>query len=372
MERSFTVDKKTLLPLLSALQPLCTKRTTLDATTHILVQSSNRELVLKGTDLEVSLQASCAVNASSYTAAESFLIPGKRIFDSIKEMDGDITCQVVDNQLVVQSDGVDLRLSIKSADEFPPFPERIENLLSVDAKLLSELFDKVAFVIPQNNSNPALNGLLVEIGPDGLSMTATDGHCLAHVTTSRYALDKKISWLMPRRSVFELKKILETSNDLTVFVGVCDGQLVFSGELFNFFTRLVANPFPEYRPILEREGFSQGSADRVAWTKALRRSICLLSGQFLATQFMVSPSSMRVLMNNKGIGTLDEQFAVEFAGESAEMRFYAPYLLEGLNAMGTARVMFFIKNSSRPIIFEETADDRRFVYLVMPVSPAQR
>ena len=40
------------------------------------------------------------------------------------------------------------------------------------------MLNKVAFLIPQNNANPALNGLYLEISHTDLKMTTTDGHCL--------------------------------------------------------------------------------------------------------------------------------------------------------------------------------------------------
>ena len=40
------------------------------------------------------------------------------------------------------------------------------------------MLDKVAFLIPQNNANPALNGLYFEISDTEFKMTTTDGHCL--------------------------------------------------------------------------------------------------------------------------------------------------------------------------------------------------
>lgn len=370
MNARFLIDKDTLFPLLSALQPLCAKRTTVDATTHILLHVGNREAVLKGTDLEVSLQASCPLQESSCTEGTSLLVSGRRFFESVKEMEGVIECRIEQNQLVLQAQSIDLRLNTKAPEEFPPFPERIENLTHLEASDLLSLLDSVAFLIPQNNSNPALNGLLFELGPQGLTMTATDGHCLAQVSSKTYSLEAQRSWLMPRRAVFELKKLIENSPDKTIFLGTCDGNLVFSGELFNFFTRLIAQPFPEYSPVLERTGFAEGKLERQAFIKTLRRSACLLSGQFLATQFRFAPGSLHVSFNNKGIGTLDEQLLLpSYSGSELEIRFYAPYLLEGLNVISDQQVTFFLRDGTRPLIITSTNKEIHFTYLVMPVSP---
>ncbi|HBL98729.1 TPA: DNA polymerase III subunit beta [Candidatus Dependentiae bacterium] len=373
MELQFSVEREQIFPLLSALQPLVSKRTTVDATSHIFLHVGNRELVVKGTDLEVSLQASCTINDCSCQTGESFLVSGRRIFDIVKELEGMVTCRIDANQLVLQTQDIDLRLAIKGTEEFPPFPERIENLTHIEAQDLLALLEKVAFLIPQSNSNAALNGLFVEVGPTGLVMTATDGHSLVQVKSSKYTLENQRNWLIPRRAVFELKKLVENSGDATVFLGTCDGHLVFSGELFNFFTRLIAQPFPEYRPVLEREGFVQGTVERQHFIKTLKRSTCLLSGQFLATRFLFNKDALQVTFSNKGVGTLDERLALSsFAGEELDIRFYAPYLLEGLQAFGEDKILFHLKNSSKPIIFESNSDTSSLLYLVMPVSPTAR
>ncbi len=370
MDIKFRIEKDKLFPILSSLQPLCAKRTTLDITNTVLFQVGNRELVLKGTDLEVSLQASCAINDSTCTTTGTFLVSGRRIFESVKEIEGAISCSLEHNQLVLAAEGVTLRLNTQEARDFPTFPERIENLAHIDAHDLITLLDHVAFLIPQNNSNMALNGLFLEAGPTGLSMTSTNGHCLARVQTAKYKLEEPRSWLIPRRAIFELKKLIENSGDTTIFLGTCDGHLVFSGDLFNFFTRLISQPFPEYRPVLARDDFFKGSVDRKGLVRALRRSACLLSGQFLATRFQFNTHEANISFSNSGVGMLEERLPLTFEGNGLDMRFYAPYVLDGMEVFGDERVDFYLKNETRPFIFETATDAYTMTYLVMPISPA--
>lgn len=373
MEKKFIVEQKSLLSLLASMQPICTKRTTIDATTSILFHVGHRELVLKSTDLEISLQASCSLNESTLTEPESFLVSGRRIFEVVKELDGTIECTLKDNQLSLMAGPVRLVLNIKEAQDFPPFPERIENLMHLDAQALREMLDGVAFIIPQSNPNPALNGLLLEISDKELTMTATDGHCLAQVRSEQYKLEQQRTWLLPRRAIFELKKILESANDSMIFLGVCGNQLVFSGELFNFFTKLLADTFPQYRPILDKDAFLGATIDRSHFVKTLRRSACLLSGQFLATRFGFGSQVVRVSMHNKEVGKLDEEIALSgYEGEPLDIRFYAPYLLNGLQSLNEDKVTFFLKNGTKPIIFESHNERMQMTYLVMPVSPTNQ
>jgi DNA polymerase-3 subunit beta len=370
MAEKFIVEQKSLLAMLSSMQPICSKRTTVEATASILCNVGPKELILKSTDLEISLQSSYGLKESSLSEPQAFLVNGKRLFDLVRELDGEITLTLSKNQLLLTAGNVQLALNIKDAQEFPPFPERIENLMQLESSFLSMLLDKVAFLIPQSNSNPALNGLYLELNKDSLTMTTTDGHCLAQVKTSRYHLETPHTWLVPRRAVIELKKILEDFKETQVFLGICGNQLVFSGELFNFFTKVLAPAFPEYKAILEKKGFVPATIDRSSLVKTLRRSACLLSGQFIATSFGFNSDFLDVSLHNKEVGKMEERLGLKaFEGGKLDVKFYAPYLLSGLNVFPEENLTFYLSSSSKPIIFETGHDDvYNLTYLVMPVS----
>lgn len=370
MENSFNIDQKSLTGILSSMQPICAKRTTLDATTSILFQADHKELVVKSTDLEISLQYSCPLEGSGFEETKSFLVSGKRVFDLVRELEGDIKFYLNEGKVSLVSGSAELSLNIKNAQEFPPFPERIENLMQISSTLLLSMLEKVAFIIPQNNSNQALNGLFIEVNNQELKMTATNGHCLAQAKTAECTLDNAVSWLVPKRAIFELKKIVETSGEGNVFIGTCGNQLVFSNDSFNFFTKLLSDKFPHYAPILEKSGFCEGSIKRLDLLKALRRSSCLLSGQFIPTQFSFSSQEVTISIVNKEVGALQERIKLEkFSHESLEIRFYAPYIINGLQVFTDDNLNFYLTSSARPVIFETKDSAIEVTYLVMPVSP---
>lgn len=373
MKNTFVVEQKPLLSILSSMQPICTKRTTLDATTTILFHVGHKELVLKSTDLEISLQASYLLKECDVHEPRMFLVSGRRLFDLIKELEGDITFILDDTSLLVKAGTVNVALNIQDAHNFPPFPERIENLMQLSAPFLLEMLNKVAFLIPQSNANTSLNGLLLEINNAELKMTASDGHCLAQVQTTDYTLDEPCKWLLPRRAVFEVKKILESSNDAAIFLGLCGNQLVFSGEAFNFFTKLLVDAFPAYSTILDKKGFMPARVERSHFIKTLRRSACLLSGQFIATQFAFGAEKLKVSLHNKEVGTLEEELPLaDFTGAECDIRFYAPYLLNGLQVFPDEQIQFYLQGKAKPIIFDAhgSAEGSSYTmfYLVMPVA----
>lgn len=371
MKETFIVEQKPFISLLSSMQPICSKRTTISVTNYILFQIGHKEIVLKCTDLEISLQCSYLPKELKISEPRSLLVLGKKIFDLVKELEDDITFTITENQILLTSNSIHLSLNIADAQQFPPFPERIENLMHMEAPFLLEMLNKVAFLIPQNNSNPALNGLLLEISDSELKMTTTDGHCLAQVKTDKYVLEESKQWLIPKRAIFEVKKILESAQEKIIFLGICGSQIVFSGESFNFFSKVLVDQFPQYASILVKDGFVAAQIDKNLLVKTLRRSSCLLSGQFIATRFLFEDSMVRVSMQNNEIGSLEEQIPlINFTRDPIDIRFYAPYVLNGLQAFSQdAYLDFYLKTSSQPIMLDCKKDDINFLYLVMPVSP---
>lgn len=372
MDGKFIVEQKDLLSLLASMQPICNKRTTLDITESVMFQVTPKELTLKATDLEISLQSSIAIE-SDFVENFDFLISGKRIFELVKEIDGEIEFKFDQNQLHLKATGVDLLLNIRDAQDFPQFPERIENLLDLEAEFILKLLDKVAFLIPQNNSNAALNGMLLEFAEKEMLLVSTDGHRLVRITTEKYTLGENKKWLLPKRAVMEIKKILEETKTEKVFLGTCNNQLVFSGVNFNFFTKLISDPFPHYAPVLDKEGFKPAVLNKQSLIKTLKRTSCLLAGQFVSANFTFKPGKLDISLHNKEVGKLDESLNLEnFDGDAIESHFYSPYLLGGLQVFPAEKISFFVHSDAKPIIFETEDDkDYKLTYLVMPVSANQ-
>lgn len=75
-------------------------------------------------------------------------------------------------------------------------------------------------------------------------------------------------------------------------------------------------------------------------------------------------------MQNKEVGKLQETLALhDYASQPMDLRFYAPYLLNGLSSFSDEQLNFYLYNANKPVIFETHDDKYNLMYLVMPVSP---
>lgn len=382
MKLVFSLDQQLLSTALSLVQNICSRKTALDATNDVLfVVNEAHEVVLRVTDLEICLQfvlpAFVVVREQT-----SFLVNAKRLFDFVKDLSLQVKFSYDGSRLFVNygddllQEDPNFHLSLLTADPstFPSFPERIENIFNLDANFLQFALEKTTSLIPQSAANSAINGLFVEFDEKGASFVSTNGHSLILINNQNFKASQRFSWTLPRKSALELKKLVDAlcadslnQSTPTLFFGVCSGYLVVSGENFTFFTRLIAEPFPNYKAALNYSEFSKGKLSFSNLVPVLRRVGYLLSGKFLPANFAFANSRLKISFSNPDSGSFSESIAFcELGKFDVAASFYSPYLLSAASAFENNEVDFFV-NQSSPIFFTHDFELGSLLYLIMPV-----
>jgi DNA polymerase-3 subunit beta len=94
-----------------------------------------------------------------------------------------------------------------------------------------------------------------------------------------------------------------------------------------------------------------------------------------------SVDSLRLSAGADGVGSAEEELAVEFAGEPLTIAFNPIYLTDGLGSLHSDRVTFGFTTSSKPAVLRPVGDapvdysgagpfpaeQTDYVYLLMPV-----
>jgi DNA polymerase-3 subunit beta len=384
MKLVFYLDQKALASVLSLVQNICTKKTALEATSNVLfLVGDSQEVIIRATDLDISLQFSLPAKIFVATTF-SFLVNAKRLYDFVKDLALSIKFSYDGSTLSINYGNEDefdpsFHLTLLTADpaSFPAFPERIENVINLDAPFLQFALEKTAPLIPSSNPNSAINCLLLDFDPTGLDVVSTDGHSLALVRNPNFSLSEARSWTLPKKSVLELKKVVDSflqssfstgilSQEL--FLGLCKGQIVFSGPNFNFFTRLVAEPFPNYKPLLQFADFHKGRISLAVLATVLRRVGYLLSGRVLPATFAFEENHLRISFSNSESGEFSELISfAPFEPFNFPVKFYTPYLLAACSTFEQQDVDFFVKNAALPIYFTQDFKDYSMTYLVCPI-----
>lgn len=384
MKLVFTLDQKSLALVLGLVQNICGKKTPLEATACVLfTMGETQEVIVRVTDLETSLQF--ILPAEIFVAeAQSVLVNARRLFDFVKDLSSTIRFSYDGTTLSInygsnEAWDPDFHLNLCTMDptSFPAFPDKIENVINLETAFIQSSLDKVINLIPQNNINSSINGLLLDFDTEALNLVATDGHSLILIKNPSFNLSEPRAWTLPKKAVSELKRVLDAFVDLAksttmsyeeVFLGICKGQVVFSGANFNFFTRLVAEPFPNYKAALNYESFSKGSLALSTLSPILKRVGYLLSGKFLPAEFLFKNNHLKVSFDNPDSGKFSEIMALEpKVALDCSLKFYSPYVLSCCSVFDNVVVDFYIKSKTSPIFFKQDFPSFSMVYLIMPI-----
>lgn len=383
MELVFTVEQKALFQVLSLIQGICNRKTALPATNNVLfIVGDNNEIIIRATDLETSLQFVLPVKFF-YSDFPSFSVNAKRLFDFVHELKGFVFFSYNGSILTLSAGDFienppvepEFHLNLFTADVslFPAFPERIENLSSLDGNFLRFALNKAASIPSPTTASSIANGILFELDSTGCSIVSTNGHALIFCKNNLVSLSESKNFVLPKKSVAELRHVLDEFCDneeksVEVFLGLCKGQLVFSGTSFNFFSRLITDPFPDYKSILNYQDTPKARLNLSLLQPVLRHVSFLLGGKFLPTTFSFLKSRIKLSFNNPDSGSLIESISfVPFTEFEFTVKFFSPYIATACSLFDEKEIDFFLGKHNQPIVFLNEIESTKLLYLVMPI-----
>src|SRR6266436_2155670 len=209
----FTVSKADLVRELNLSQGVVEKKTTIPILSNVLVETAGDRINLTATDLELGIRSSCPARVKKQGAGT---IPAKRLLDYVRLLpDADLEVKLQENQWASLVCGRSrTKIAGMSRESFPELPQMPETISEIPVKLLASMISRTAFAISMEESRFTLNGALLLLSGEGMTMVATDGHRLAYVEGSMSAngsSSKGFRALIPKKAMGEIVKLAEES-----------------------------------------------------------------------------------------------------------------------------------------------------------------
>jgi len=243
---------------------------------------------------------------------------------------------LLDEHLRRLTDGLaDARRALSRAHLLVRPLERAMSMTVLPVAELAAAIEAVRHAVSSDPELPALGGVLLELGPDGLRLVATDRFRLAVADVPASVDGPAVTVLVPVAVVDVVRSRLR-SEDVTIVVDGADVTL--DGER----TRALGHEFPDYRRLLHDR------ADGVSVTASALASH--LSGiEDIATL-------------NLRDGTLTVG-----AGEGLNVGVNTEFLLQALAAAGDGQLDLALDGPITPLMVRSL--DRRRSTLLMPIAP---
>src|ERR1700681_1024209 len=179
-----TVSKLELLRELTATQGVVERKTTIPILSNYLFEAAGDKLSLTATDLDLSLRTSCNAKVKKEGACT---IPARKLYDYVKLLpDADITIKLLDNHWVsIRCGRSNTKMVGMAKSNFPSLPVfPTAGVVKIPGQVLRGLIARTCFAISSEESRYTLNGALMLLKPESITMVATDGHRLAHCERS--------------------------------------------------------------------------------------------------------------------------------------------------------------------------------------------
>lgn len=367
-----SVSKFDLLKELTATQGVVERKTTIPILSNFLFEAGDGILAITATDLDLSLRTSCTAKVKK---EGSCTIPARKLYDYVKLLpDGDINIKLMENHWVqIRSGRSNTRMVGMARANFPAVPVFPEKLaLKLPAAVLRTLISKTIFAISTEESRYTLNGALMVVKAESLTMVATDGHRLAHIENSaaRFpGVTGEMKTLIPKKAMAELNSLLNSTDIEAIDFAKDDSQLYFRVGQRVLTSRQLTGQFPNYEAVLPRDNNKIVSVRCEDFTGAIQRVAQFADERSGAIRVKLEKGELKISSSSTETGESEDSLEVKYDGDPMTVGFNSQYLIDFLKVTTTGNVRLEFKDAQsagqmRP---DDTGDDYKYRYIVMPM-----
>ncbi len=368
-----SVSRAALLRELTATQSVVERKTTIPILSNFLFEADGDKLTITATDLDQSLRTSCPAKVKK---PGSCTIPARRLFDYVKLLpEGDISIKLMDNHWVqIRSGRSNTKMVGMARANFPQVPEFPQiDAVRIPSASLRNLIARTIFSISNEESRYTLNGALLIIKPETLTMVSTDGHRLAHVekageNIASVSAEKRT--LIPRKALQELQSLLSNSDEESVEFADDEQTLFFKigGRVLT--SRKMTGQFPNFEAVMPRDNNKFVVVRAEDLNGAIQRVAQFADERSGAVKVRIEQNELRISSSSTDAGESEDTIETPYNFDPIVVGFNSHYIIDFLKAIGTSgevRMEFKDAQSAGQLRPEDSSDEYKYRYVVMPM-----
>ncbi|HZR58038.1 MAG TPA: DNA polymerase III subunit beta [Terriglobales bacterium] len=366
-----TVSKGELLRELTATQGVVERKTTIPILSNYLFEAAGDKLSLTATDLDLSLRTSCNAKVKK---EGSCTIPARKLHDYVKLLpDADITIKLLENHWVsIRCGRSNTKMVGMAKSNFPSLPVfPTASVVNIPAQVLRSMIAKTGFAIASEESRYTLNGALMVLKPESITMVATDGHRLAHIERAGEKFDGvsgELKTLVPKKAMDELKSLLDSTDAETIEFAKDESTLFFRIGSRLLTSRQLTGQFPNYEAVLPKDNSKSILLHGGDFGAAISRVAQFADERSRAVRLKLDKGELKLSASSTETGESEDSIEIDYNGEALTIGFNAQYVLEFLKAAGAGEVKLELKDAqSAGQLRPAESEDYKYRYIVMPM-----
>ena len=347
----------------------------------ITADAGSNRLSLTGFDLSLGIQTSLA---ASVETSGAITLPARLLGEIVSRLSSDspVTLAVDDSGEQVQLTSLSGSYQMRgmSADDYPDLPMVESGMtLKLQPERLVQALKGTLFASSADEAKQLLTGVHLKFNQRALEAAATDGHRLAVLNVEDALQDAAVTdavddegfaVTLPSRSLREVERLMASWRSDEPVSLFCDrGQVVFLAADQMVTSRTLEGTYPNYGQLIP-DGFTRTfGMDRRALIAALERIAVLADQHNNVVKFSSQPEDgvVQISADAQDVGSGSESLPSNLEGDAMQIAFNVRYLLDGLKAMGSDRIVLHCNAPTTPAVLRSEEASEAFTYLVMPV-----
>src|SRR5262249_8974354 len=214
---------------------------------------------------------------------------------------------------------------------------RTAGAVKIPARVLREMIAKTGFAIANEESRYTLNGALMLLKPESITMVATDGHRLAHVERAGEKFDGvsgEMKTLVPKKAMDELKTLLDSTDAETIEFANDDSTLFFRIGSRLLTSRQLTGQFPNFEAVLPKDNTKSIALNADDLNAAILRVAQFADERSRAVRLKLEKGEVKISASSTEAGESEDSLEAPYTGGPMTIGFNAAYLVGFLKAAG--------------------------------------
>lgn len=366
MEFRITADE--LKKALYRAQGIVERKTTMPILANVLVNATKSGVQVTAFDLDIGIVSE---HPAEVVKPGAVTLSAKYVFDIVQNLpEAQLSVKkLANNYAEITSGPSHFKIVGMAPEEYPKLPkEESAPLVKVNGAVLLEMIKKTSFAISTDETRYILNGVYFEPREGNkVRMVATDGHRLSLIERELEGDFKlKSGVIIPRKGLFELRRLLEEAPDAECHLGFAENSALFKKPGLTMVMRLIDGQFPEYQRVIPKEGEKQVAVPKVRFLEGLKRIALLSADKSNAVKIGLQENLLRITSHNPDLGEAKDDIDIAYRGSDITIGFNARYLMDVLSVIETDEVMFELGDEHSPGVLHAPGE-RSYTAVVMPM-----
>jgi DNA polymerase III subunit beta len=278
------------------------------------------------------------------------------------------------HQVKLTSGGSNFRIMGIGKDEFPPLPEfGDEKSFTLEQAELTSMLKSVAYAQSSDETRYILNGVYFNFKDGKLTLVATDGRRLAHISKEMDVPSETAgAIILPAKTVGELLRLLDKGEKLNINFN--DRRAAFqigtdkdgSGliDSIYLYSKVVEGNYPNYQQVIPKETHQRIKLERELFLQCVHRAALVCSEKANSVKIKLTSNLLEITAQSPDFGEAHESMAIGYSGPELQVAFNPQFVMDPLRALTKDEVFFEVKDEVSPGVFKTLES---FICVIMPV-----